>query len=338
MKKRTLASLSLAALLALSGCSSSQTGDTSTGDKNTQQTETPAEPYQIGIIQQLEHASLDEIYEGIIAAMADQGYVDGENIAITYLNGQNDLSNLKTISQQFVSNNCDLIIGIATSACQSAAAETTEIPIVAAAVTDMEAAGLVASNDAPGGNVTGVSDETPVDKQLELLLQLIPAGSTVGVAYCSSEVNSQVQVNNALAYLDSVGVPYETGTVTNVNDIPQSLEALAQKVDALYIPVDNTLASAMPQVNQICVEHKLPLVVGAAAMVEEGALGSVAFDYYDVGYQSGEMAVRILEGADPATTPVEVVQDTKLVLSQAYADSIGLTLPEELLQSAASVY
>lgn len=317
----------------LAGC----TAPNNSSEKTTA-AQSASEPIKIGIIQLVEHQSLDAIYQGIMDEFAENGYVDGKNITVDYQNGQGDQSNLKTISQRFVNNQEDLIIAIATGAAQAAAAETDSIPIVASSVTDMVSAALVESNDAPGGNVTGVSDMTPVKEQLDILLQLVPDAKNIGLAYCSSEVNSEVQANLAKEYIESKGLTCVPTTVVSVNDIPQALESIADKVDALYIPVDNTFASAMPSVMGVCEPQKLPVVVGAAAMVEEGALASVAFDYYDAGRQSAKMAIEILNGAEPAATPVELVKDTHVYLNKTYAEKIGITIPEEMLKNAAEVY
>ncbi len=334
MKKNVMKlTAAVCAFALLAGCTAKESKNLSDGNETKS-----VEPINIGIIQLVEHQSLDDIYRGIVDELAEEGYVDGENISIDYQNGQGDQSNLKTISQRFVNNKDDLIIAIATGAAQSAAAETTEIPIIASSITDMVGAGLVESNEAPGGNVTGVSDVTPVSQQLDILLQLVPDAKTIGIAYCSSEPNSDFQIKLAKDYLDSKNLKYEEATVVTVNDITQVVSSLAERVDAIYIPVDNTMASAMPSVMKACEERKMPVVVGAAAMVEEGALATVAFDYYDAGRQSAQMAVRILKGGEPASTPIETVEETYLYLNKTYADQIGVTIPQELLDSAREVY
>lgn len=334
-KMRKITGIVLATALAacaVTACTQSNAQELPTEDQNA------AAPLKIGIIQLVEHQSLDDIYQGIMDEFADEGYIDGENIVVDYQNGQGDQSNLKTISQRFVNNEEDLIIAIATGAAQAAASETQDIPIVASSVTDMVSAALVESNEAPGQNVTGVSDMTPVKEQIDILLQLVPNAKNIGLAYCSSEVNSEVQAKIAQDYITSLGLTCVPVTAVSTNDITQALDSIADKVDALYIPVDNTFASAMPSVMNVCAPRKLPVITGAAAMVEEGALASVAFDYYDAGRQSAKMAVRILEGADPATTPVELVENTHVYLNKTYADEIGTPIPQELLEQAAEVY
>ena len=332
------ASVAVCATLAvsLSACSSNPASSVSSQSVSSETNS--SEKLKVGIIQFIEHQSLDDIYKGIIDGLSEEGFVDGQNIEIDYLNGQGDQSNLKTISQRFVNNNSDLIIAIATPAAQAAASETTDIPILAASVTDMEGSSLVESNEAPGGNITGVSDLTPVIQQIDLLLKLKPDAQNIGLAYCSNEVNSEIQINMAKEYLDSLGKEYTVATAVTTNDIAQTLSVLTEKVDALYIPVDNTFASSMPTVMDACSQNKLPVVVGALAMVEEGALASCGFDYYDCGVQSGKMAAKLLNGADPATTPVEFISETYTGINKTYADEIGITIPEEVLKNAKEVY
>lgn len=324
MGKRIPALLAAAALgLSLCGCSS-------TAEDKSLPT--------IGIVQMMEHTDLDEVYRGVTDALTEAGYVDGETVNISFGNGQNDVANMKTIVQGFVSDESDVIIAIATAACQSAAMETEDIPIVGAAVTDFEAARLVDNNEVPGGNVTGVSDMNPVDAQLDLLTELVPDAGTVGVLYCINEINAEVQVEMAKEYLEGCGIACKTASLTSVNELAQVLEPLCTKVDAVYIPVDNTLAGAMPVVSGICKDYNVPLVVSTPAMTEIGALGALAFNYYDLGVQAGEMAVRILEGASPAETPVEGVHEIRLYLNKTYADLLGIDLPADLLDAAEAVY
>ena len=200
----------------------------------------------VGIVQLVEHDALDAANKGFIAGMAAKGFKENENVKYDRQNAQADQSNLQNIAQRFVSNKVDLICAIATPAAQTMANATKDIPIVATAVTDYEAAKLVASNSEPKGNVTGTSDMNPIKEQLELLLKLVPGAKTIGTIYCSSEVNSQLQAELLKKYAAEKGVQVEEATVSNVNDIQQAAQSLVGKVDAVYVPTDNVLASAMP--------------------------------------------------------------------------------------------
>ena len=195
----------LALVLMTSGCASQTGADKQGGTKN----------YNIGIIQYAEHVALDSAREGFVDALKDNGYVDGENITLDIQNAQADPSNLSTISDRFVSNNCDLILAIATSAAQAIAGKTTEIPILATAITDFVEARLVDSNEAPGGTVSGTCDMNPEMEQIDLLVRLAPEAKTIGVIYTSSEPNSVVQARIAKEAVEKLDLNFAEVTITN---------------------------------------------------------------------------------------------------------------------------
>lgn len=293
----------------------------------------------IGILQLVEHAALDASYQGFVDALKEEGFVDGVNINIDYQNAQADQSNLMTISERFVKNKVDLILAIATPAAQAVASATTDIPILFTAVTDPVAARLVESNETPGLNVTGTTDAGPIDKQLELLLEMFPDFKTLGVIYNSSEVNSEVQAKQAEELATAMGWEVEFGTITSVNDIEQVANSLAGKIDGFYAPTDNTIASAMPNLVKVAEEKKLPIIGGEPGMVEGGALATVGIDYYKLGFQTGKMAVRILKGeAVTADMPVEALTDVDVVLNQDTAKAIGFEFSQSILDRATEVF
>lgn len=292
----------------------------------------PAEEMaSIGIIQYVEHVALDSAREGFVAALADNGYVDGENIAIDVQNAQADQSNLATISDRFVSNNVDLVLAIATPATQAIAGKTTEIPILGTAVTDYEVARLVDSNEAPGGNVSGTTDMNPIAEQIDLLTKLVPTAKTVGVLYTSSEDNSVLQAAIAKEAIEKAGLSYVEVTVTNSNDVQQAAQSIVGQCDAIYIPTDNVFASAMPVVHGVTSSSKTPVICGESGMVLNGGLATLGINYYDLGYQTGLMAVKILKGeAEPATMPIEASTAFDFAINGTVAEEIGLEIPAEL--------
>lgn len=321
MKKVTALILVLVLSLGLVACGTP--GSDTDGDK----------VFKIGILQYAEHGALDQAREGFIAALADNGLVDGETIEIDLQIAQADQSNLQTMSERFVSNKSDLVLAIATSAAVSIAGQTQDIPILFTAVTDPVDAKLVASNEAPGGNVTGTNDMNPVEDQIELLLEFVPDARTIGIVYNSSEPNSVVQADIAIAALEAKGIAVETMTVTSSNDVQQAMQSIVSKVDGIYIPTDNIMATAMPLVSDVAVAAGVPVVCGEESMVLEGGLATVGINYYDLGYQTGLMAVRILkDGADPATMPVESPDSINYTVNGAVADALGIEVPEELKQ------
>ena len=281
--------------------------------------------YKIGVLQLTEHAALDASNEGFVAALDDAGI----SYEIDQQNAQNDQSACQTIASKLVNDGDDLILTIGTPAAQAVASATSDIPIIGTAITDFAESGLVADNEAPGGNVTGSSDLTPVADQIELLQQLVPDAQTVGLLYCTAESNSEVQIAMAEEALDAAGIAHERYSVSSSNEIQQVIESMVGKVDAIYTPTDNTIAAGMATVSMVANENKLPVIVGCDTMVEDGGLASYSINYYDLGYKAGEMAVEILtEGADPAEMPIEYLaaEDCQLIANQATADEVGIDI------------
>ena len=288
------------------------------------------ETLSVGILQLIEHAALDSVREGFTERLSESGFEDGDQIQLTYLNAQGDQSNLRLMSQQLVVNQSDLIFAIATPAAQAVANATTEIPILTGAVTDLVSANLVESNEIPNTNVTGTSDMAPIEKQIDLLMQLAPNTKTIGFLFNSSEANSQFQVDIAEEYAKSLGLQTERMTVVNTNDVTQNMQALIQKVDAIYIPTDNTLASAMAIVGSMAMEYQIPVITGAIEMVDEGGLATVGIDYRELGRQAADMAIRILNGEDISKMSVELADEVNVVINEEMAQKIGVTIPESL--------
>lgn len=279
--------------------------------------------YKIGILQLTEHAALDAANKGFVAAIEASGI----DASIDQQNAQNDQSACQTIASTLVNENCDLILTIATPAAQAVAGATSDIPIVCTAITDFAASGLVEDNDAPGGNVTGTSDMNPVADQIELLHQLVPEAKTVGLLYCTAESNSKLQIDLAAEELDRLGMEGVEYTASSSNEVQQVVESMMGKVDAIYTPTDNTIASAMTVIASIANENKVPTVCGEVAHVEAGGLASISINYEELGRRAGEMAVRILsEGADPADMPIETMtaDECDLVYNQKTADTLDV--------------
>jgi len=287
----------------------------------------------IGIIQYIDHVALNSARDGFIAALKDNGFEDGKNITIDIQNAQGDQSNLSTISDRFISNKVDLVLAIATPAAQSIAGKTTEIPILGTAITDYVTAKLVNSNEAPGGNVTGTSDMNPIKEQIDLLVKLVPDAKTVGVLYTSNEDNSILQAKLAREAIEKLGMKYVEVTVSNSNEVQQATQSIVDQCDAIYIPTDNIFASAMPVVHGVTSVSKTPVICGESGMVETGGLATLGINYYDLGYQTGLMAVKVLKGeAKPATMPVETATGFDFAINGTVAEEIGIEIPEDLQQ------
>ena len=285
----------------------------------------------VGILQLVEHGSLDAAYEGFKEGLAEGGYKEGENLTLEYQNAQNSQDNLKSMSEKLVKNSPDLLLGIATPAAVSLANETTDIPIVVTAVTDLVEAKLAESNEAPGRNITGTSDMVPIDKQIQLLLSIVPDAKTIGIMYNAGEANSKIQADLAEKALKDAGVDVKVLTANTTNDVQQVTTSLAKDVDGIYVPTDNTFASAAAVVGEVAKETKTPIVAGSVEQVEDGALATFGSDYKSLGKQTGELAAKILDGDEkPATTPVETANKLELVVNQKMATALGID-PESIV-------
>ena len=290
----------------------------------------------VGVIQLVEHPALDAANKGFVQGLADNGYKEGETVEIDQQNAQADQSNLNSIAQRFTSDRKDLVLAIATPAAQTMANASHDIPIVGTAITDYVQAKLVKDNQKPGTNVTGTSDMSPVDKQVDLILAIKPGTKKIGTVYSSSEVNSQIQVDKMKAYAATKGVEVVEVTVSNVNDIQQAAQNLvAQGVDAIYTPTDNVVASAIGNLVAITDGAKIPGFPAEENQMKGGAVASYTVDYEKLGYQAGVMAAKILKGeAKPEDMPIETQSELKLVVNKDKLAQLGLSLPQDLLTKA----
>ena len=324
MKSRKIIAIALVMALAsftLIACGTKETGS---GSK----------VFTIGINQLVKHAALDASYQGFVDALAEAGYKDGEKIKIDYQNAQGDQSTASTIATKLVNDNNDLILTIATPAAQAVANITKDIPILVTAVTDPAASGLVASNEAPGGNVSGTSDLTPVKKQMELLTQLVPKAVDVAVLYCSSESNSKIQADIAIEEGTALGLNVFEATVSDSNEIQQVVQSLVGNVDAIYVPTDNIISDGMATVASVANGNGIPVIVGEEGMVDKGGLATYGVDYYKLGQLTGKQAVKIIEGkAETATMAIEYIPDEEctLKINEDVATQLGIAIPEGLV-------
>lgn len=290
-------------------------------------------PY-IGIMQLASHPALDAITEGIIDQLAKEGYVDGETATIDLQNAQGDQSNMQQIAERFITNDADVTIGIATPAAQALANATKDIPIIMGAITDPLAANLIASLEAPGGNVTGVSDKIPVAEQFDLIMDLVPELKTIGFLYSSSEDNSLSSAKEAEIVAESLGLTVVTKTVNSANDIPQVAESLAQEVDAIWVPTDNIIATSMLSLIEVSDAHKIPVFPSVDTMVEEGGLATVGLNQYAIGTQTGSVTADVLEGADPSSYAIQYPEQTEVIINKGKAEKLNISIPEDVLDSA----
>lgn len=329
-KKMTALVLAILMLaLVVTGCGGGSTDDKKSDVADSDKT------YKVGIVQFVEHEALDQANKGMVDGLKAEGFEVGKNLEIDQQNAQADQANLKNIADRFVGNKVDLICAIATPAAQTMANTTSDIPIVGTAITDYVEAKLAESNEKPGSNVTGTTDMNPVEEQVDLLLELAPGAKAIGVIYTSSEINSQIQADRVKEYATSKGINVEEVTISNVNDMQQAALSLVGKVDAVYVPTDNNVASSMPILADITRENNLPVVSGEEGPVRAGATATIGISYYELGKQAGIMAAKILKGeATPAEMPIEEQKTYTTVINKKEADAIGLTIPQEILDKA----
>ncbi|MBM7688763.1 peptide ABC transporter substrate-binding protein [Enterococcus ureilyticus] len=290
----------------------------------------------VGVLQFVSHPALDQIYKGIQTGLKEEGYEDGKNITIAFQNGQADQSKLATMSQQLVQEKkSNVLIGIATPAAQALANTTSEIPIVLGAITDPVSAGLVKNDQQPGGNITGVSDKSPVDAQFELVKEILPESKKVGILYASSEENSKYQVEEAKKIAENQGWSVKTYAVPSSNEIAQTVQVMTSEVDFIYIPTDNTIANAMQTVVNEANKSKTPIIPSVDTMVEQGGLATVGINQFDLGVQTGKMAADILSGkAKPTTTPIYTFKTGDIIINEKQAAKLGISIPENIKSKA----
>ena len=323
MKKSLAAVVAVMTAIALTACSGSGSTESAENTETTESTETSGDEYKIGILQLTQHPALDKANEGFIAALDYAGI----SYTVDQQNASGDQPTCQTIAEKLVNDGNDLIYAIATPAAQAVAGMTKDIPVVISAVTDPTESGLVADNAAPGGNVTGASDLTPVADQISLLKQLIPDAKTVGVLYCSAESNSAIQAQMAKEACEANGLEAVDFTVSSTNEIQTVVESMVGKVDAIYAPTDNTIANGMATVAMIANDNGLPVICGESGMVESGGLATYGIDYYQLGYMAGEMAVDILvNGTNPGDIPVGYLSADKceFAVNEETAAKLGI--------------
>ena len=327
--KRSLSTLGTATLLTTGIFLTSCGSDAGTGDGGGDG------PVKIGISQLMDIEALDDTREGFIKGMSENGYPEGEGVEYDYQNAQGDQATATQIAAGFASSDLDLVFAIATPAAQSVAQAVGNIPVVFSAVTEPVEAGIVESWDAPGANITGTSNLGPVEDQMALIKELAPDAKTIGVVYSSGEVNSRVQVDLAREAAEELGMELKEAAISATSEVQQAAQSL--DVDALYVPTDSHVVAAIDSVVEAAETKQIPLVVGDAASVEAGGVATYGLDYEQLGYQTALMAIKILEGEDPAGMPVEKQTESLLVLNKSAAARMGVTLPQEMLDAADTV-
>lgn len=295
----------------------------------------------VGISQVVTHPALDATRQGVIDALGDNGYKEDDNLVVDYQNSEGDPSLFASIAQQFVTNEVDIIVSIATPNSQAAiaAAEGTDIPVVFTAVTDPVGSGLIGDwASHPNENVTGVSDMIVVSDDVELITEILPNVNKIGTMYNSGESNSVFLVQELKKACDARGIEVVEATVSTSADVSTAAQALVGQVDAIWIGTDNTVVSGLEALVGVCEDNSIPLFAADEDSIDRGCIAAYSFDYYDIGYQTGEMVAKILDGKDASTIPVEKGEVISLSVNTAAAERMDVTLPQEIIDRAKTVY
>lgn len=293
-----------------------------------------AQTKTVAITAIVQHPALDAARDGVVEALKAAGYVPGETLKVEYQSAQGNPATAAQIARQFAGSKPDVIVPISTPSAQAVAAATRDIPVVFTAVTDPVAAQLVKSLDKPGGNVTGLSDLSPVAAHVALIREILPAAKRLGVLYNPGEPNSVVLVKLLKEEGAKAGFAVVEASVPKSSDAQPAVRSLVGKADAVYVPLDNTVVSALESVVAVGQQAKLPVFSADTDSVARGAAASIGFDYLQVGRQTGAIVVRILKGEKPGDIPVTFATGTDLVVNPKSAAAMGLTLPDSVLKRA----
>lgn len=279
----------------------------------------------IGIIQIVEHESLDQARQGFIDEMKNLGHDADFDIQIA----GGDISNCTSIAQKFVNDGKNLVLAISTPCAQSMMKATSNIPILATAITDFKSAGLVDSCEHPGGNLTGTSDLAPIDKIINIIPKINPNVKTIGILYSKTDPSPQYQTELASKLISDLGFNKKIYSVSQSNEIQQVTERLVNEVDALYVPIDKLTASAMPQISKTFLDHGKFVVCAEDTMISKGAIASYGVDYYELGKMTANQADKILKGENPGNIPIQYLQNSKLNLNHEILKKLNLKFVSE---------
>lgn len=285
----------------------------------------------------VEHPALDACRDGIRDELAEAGFKDGEGFSFSYESAQGNPGTAAQIARKFVGDNPSVIVPISTPSAQAVVAATSDIPVVFTAVTDPVGAQLVSNMETPGGNVTGMSDLSPIAKHLDLIKEITPNATRIGVPYNPGEANAVTLLELIKSLAPTAGLEIVEAAAPKSSDVLAAAQSLVGKVDVIYVPTDNTIVSALEAVIKVGIDNQIPVYAGDTDSVPRGAMAALGFNYYDVGRQTGKIVVRILNGENPGDIPVEGVEITELYVNPGAAEKMGVTIPDEVIARAKEV-
>jgi putative ABC transport system substrate-binding protein len=296
-----------------------------------------ADDVTVAVTAIVEHPALDAARNGVRDALAAAGYKEGENLKFVFESAQGNPATAAQIARQFAGDEPNVIVPISTPSAQAVVSSTRDIPVVFTAVSDPLGAQLVKNMDKPGGNVTGLSDMSPVGEHIALIKEILPNVKTIGYLYNSGEANSVSLLAALKAEADKAGITIVESAATKSAEVQGAARALVGRADAIYIPTDNTIISALEGAVAVAEESKLPLFTADTDSVSRGSIAALGFNYYDVGKQTGEIVVRVLKGENPGDIAVKTAAGSDLVINKAAAAKMGVTLPESVVSRANKV-
>jgi putative ABC transport system substrate-binding protein len=296
-----------------------------------------AETRTVAVTAIVEHPALDAARDGVKAALKKAGFEEGKNLRFLYESAQGNPATAAQIARKFVGESPDVIVPISTPSAQAVVGATKDIPVVFTAVTDPMAAKLVSDLQKPGGNVTGMSDLSPIGKHLDLIKEITPEVKTVGVIYNPGEANSLILVDLLKQEAPARGLSIKEAAAPKSADVLQAAQSLARSVDAIYVPTDNTVVTALEAIVKIGQQNRLPIYAGDTDSVPRGAMAALGFNYFDVGRQTGKIVARVLNGEKPGDLPVEGVEITELFVNPGAAEAMGVKIPDAVIARAKTV-
>jgi putative ABC transport system substrate-binding protein len=296
-----------------------------------------AEEAFVAVTAIVEHPALDACRDGVRDELKAAGFEEGKNLKFVYESAQGNPGTAVQIAQKFVGEAPSVIVPISTPSAQAVISETTDIPVVFTAVTDPLGAKLISNLEKPGGNVTGMSDLSPIGKQIDLIHQVLPNAKKIGVPFNPGEANAVTLVGLVKEKAASMGMEVVEAPAPKSSDVQAAAQSLVGKVDVIYVPTDNTIVSALEAVIGVGTDNKLPVFAGDTDSVKRGAIAAIGFDYYDVGRQTGKIVARVLKGEKPGDIAVQGIEITQLFVNPGSAEKMGVTLPEALIASAKEV-
>lgn len=304
----------------------------------TEQAYAQSKSYTIGIIKIVSHPGIDAVEKGFLDKV--NSYASEKNLVINFdmQNAQGDMGTSSMIAKKLVGDNVDLIFSISTPSTQHVVKATQKIPIVFGAVTDPVSAAVIKNNNHPGGNVTGVSDVWPIKKQVELLLKLVPRVKKLGLVYNPGESNAAFMLIKLQEACDQHGIKLVTRFISNTGEVQMAARSLAPNVDAFYSSIDNTVLAAISSLVKVSNQYKKPIIAGESDSVKQGAIATLGTNYYEIGVESGKLAVKILNGANPGDLSVISDAKTDLYLNIKSLKSLGIKIPKEIERQTSIKY